>query len=74
MNWSQTTNSQWLVKPSAIELVLKPGEEKTVQFKISRATNSKQLKRAPLPKLALRFQDEINKLDLDMSLEVPLEK
>ena len=74
MNWSQTTNSQWLVKPTAIELVLKPGEEKTVQFKISRATNSKQLKRAPLPKLALRFQDEINKLDLDMSLEVPLEK
>lgn len=74
MNWSQTPNSQWLVKPSAIELVLKPGEEKTVQFKISRATNSKQLKRTPLPKLALRFQDEINKLDLDMSLEVPLEK
>ena len=74
LTWKVAPNSNWAIKPSATEVVLQPEEEKTLRFTIYRAKPDKKLSKAPLPKLDLSFKDEGKKLDLNMLLEIPLER
>ncbi len=74
LSWKLAPNSNWAIKPAVTEVVLQPEEEKTLRFTIHRAKPGKKLSKAPLPKLDLSFNDEGKKLDLDMLLEIPLER
>ena len=74
LSWKLAPNSNWAIKPAMEEVVLQPEEEKTLRFTIYRATPDKKLSKAPLPKLDLSFNDQGKKLDLDMLLEIPLER
>ena len=74
LSWKLAPNSNWAIKPEASEVVLQPEQEKTFRFTILRTKPDKKLSKAPLPKLGLRFNDEGKKLDLDMLLEIPLER
>ena len=74
LSWKLAPNSNWAIKPAIEEVVLQSEEEKTLRFTIYRAKPDKKLSKAPLPKLDLRFNDEGKKLDLDMLLEIPLER
>ena len=57
-----------------LKLMIQPQEEKTLRFTIHRAKPGKKLRKAPLPKLDIRFNDQGRKLDFDMLLEIPLER
>ena len=74
LSWKLAPNSNWAIQSAETEIVLQPGEEKMLRFTIKRAKPDKKLSKAPLPKLDLRFNDEGKKLDLDMLLEIPLER
>ena len=74
LSWKLAPNSNWAIKPAVTEVVLQPEEEKTLRFTIHRAKPNQKLSKAPLPKLDLSFNDEGKKLDLDMLLEIPLER
>ena len=74
LSWKLAPNSNWAIKPEASEVVLQPEQEKTFRFTILRTKPDKKLSKAPLPKLGLHFNDDGKKLDLDMLLEIPLER
>ena len=74
LSWKLAPNSNWAIKPAVTEVVLQPEGEKTLRFTIYRAKPGKKLSKAPLPKLDIHFKDEGRKLDLDMLLEIPLER
>jgi hypothetical protein len=74
LSWKLAPNSNWAIKPAVTEVILQSEEEKMLRFTIHRAKPGKKLSKAPLPKLDIRFNDEGKKLDLDMLLEIPLER
>jgi hypothetical protein len=62
------------VDPMSSNVSLFPGKEKVLKFKLQEIGESKKRGFKSLPKLEVRFKSEGNSFDLEMLMDIPIEK
>jgi len=74
LSWIQPTHKNVEVEPMNSNVSLLAGKEKILKFKLQGIGESKKRGFKSLPKLEVRFKSEGNSFDLEMLMDIPIEK
>jgi hypothetical protein len=74
LSWIQPAHKNVEVDPMSSNVSLLPGKEKILKFKLQEIGESKKRGFKSLPKLEVRFKSEDNSFDLEMLMDIPIEK
>ena len=72
--WIQSVNKTFDVEPKNSNIFLLPDEKRTLRFKLVGISESKRRGFKSLPKLEVRFKGENNAFELQMLMDIPIEK
>ena len=74
LSWIQPVHKNLEVKPASLNISLLPGKEEILKFNLREISESKKRGFKSLPKLEVRFKSEDNSFDLDILMDIPVEK
>ena len=72
--WIQSVNKTFDVEPKNSNIFLLPDEKRSLRFKLVGINESKRRGFKSLPKLEVRFKGENNAFELQMLMDIPIEK
>lgn len=74
LSWIYPKNSSWVIKPDGVNISLGSGDKRKLTFRIHQLNQIKQNRTKLLPRLEVKLKSDGNPLELEMFMNIPVER